>query len=659
MRRLPARTCYWILLFILVVIFGPIGCGDDESNPTCDPSCDADQCMVCRDSTCVSSCATDQICDNGTCVEKTKTVSPPFDLRAESLETSIRLVWQHAEAANFRVLRRSESEDEFRILPESTPGSKSFEDMHVLPGKTYTYAIVALLDSQESEPSDEVQARTTGEPADWTLIYFISSDGDYGYDYWFNIEGLEAQGGSSESIHVLVLYDGFQVGDSRYYRLGGSNLSREKFTIPTAPDGEVNMGDAQTYRDCIDWLLPRYAARHYFVSFHNHGGGSVEPGSPSTGTRLIHNMLYDQTSADSLDPDEQGQVIAHLAREAEQQVDVVESMTCLGQMVENTYAMAGHARFHVGAESLSYVSSTFPVAYLRDHPQASAEDVATFLVDDHHQGMVAGHTPCAWSLVDLDKLEGVVDSMSSLAAGLLEFASTSENQSLLRELAGQAQNFQFYPGDLMSAYVDIRDWARVLSESADLPAPLVVEAASLVETFDEGLVLANRVHNDTHPGFDIEAHYDGAYGLSVYHPNLHQPFYQQPSTPPYAELSFCRNTGWAEYLQAISLEAPEGPCPKVTNLQTVLQADDAVHITWSYPRDQEPFYDGFYCSRDKDGVFSGVYFTLLKQAGMTDFEVVDTLDGPGVYTWRVTAVRFSDQEGSINWSTSEEMTLSK
>ena len=651
----PSRWC--LLLTLPIVILG--ACESSMTDPACNPVCDPKLCLVCYEGICQSQCTGEMVCDNGTCVEETETLSPPSELRAESTDISIRLFWQHAEEVDFRVLRRSESEDEFRVLSESTAGGKSFEDMDVLLGKTYTYAVVALLDNRESKSSNEVQARTTSEPADWTLIYFISSDGDYGYDYWFNVEGLEAQGGSSESIHVLVLYDGFQVGDSRYYRLGSSNLDRESFAIPTAPDDEVNMGDAHTYQDFIDWLLPRYTARHYFVSFHNHGGGSVEPGTASAGTRLVHNMLYDQTSADSLDPDEQGQVIAHLARKAEQQVDVVESMTCLGQMVENTYAMTGHARFHLGAESLSYVSGTFPLAYLRGDPHSSAEEVALFLLDDHHQGMVTGHTPCAWSVVDLDKLQGVTDSMSSLAAGLREFASTNEKQTLLRELAGQAQNFHLFPGDLMSAYVDIRDWARVLSESTDLPADLAAEAAVLVETFDEGLVLANQVHNDTHPGLDIDANYDRAQGLSVYHPNLQQPIYQQPSNPPYAELSFCRNTGWAEYLQVISLEAPEGPCPRVTNLQAVLQADDTVLITWAYPQDQEPFYDAFYCSRDKDGVFSGVYFTLPKQAGITDFEVVDAPEEPGTYTWRVTAVRFSDQEGSINWSTSEEMTLSK
>ena len=78
MRRMRQGTSYWSLLFVLVAAFGLAGCGDDESNPTCDPACDADLCMVCTDGTCVTSCTTGQTCDNGTCVADT-TCDPTCD----------------------------------------------------------------------------------------------------------------------------------------------------------------------------------------------------------------------------------------------------------------------------------------------------------------------------------------------------------------------------------------------------------------------------------------------------------------------------------------------------------------------------------------------------------------------------------------------------
>ncbi|MBW2700581.1 MAG: PPC domain-containing protein [Deltaproteobacteria bacterium] len=78
MRRMRQGTNYWSLLFVLVAAFGLAGCGDDESNPTCDPACDADLCMVCTDGSCVSSCTAGQTCDNGTCVTDT-TCDPACD----------------------------------------------------------------------------------------------------------------------------------------------------------------------------------------------------------------------------------------------------------------------------------------------------------------------------------------------------------------------------------------------------------------------------------------------------------------------------------------------------------------------------------------------------------------------------------------------------
>ncbi|MBW2701105.1 MAG: hypothetical protein JRF33_09830 [Deltaproteobacteria bacterium] len=69
MRSLHRCASCWSLLFVWLVAFGLAGCGGDESNPDCDPSCDANHCMVCTDGSCVNSCMADQTCDNGTCVD--------------------------------------------------------------------------------------------------------------------------------------------------------------------------------------------------------------------------------------------------------------------------------------------------------------------------------------------------------------------------------------------------------------------------------------------------------------------------------------------------------------------------------------------------------------------------------------------------------------
>lgn len=54
---------------VLVLAFAPAACGDSESNPTCDPACDANACMTCIDGACVTSCTVGQTCDGvGTCV---------------------------------------------------------------------------------------------------------------------------------------------------------------------------------------------------------------------------------------------------------------------------------------------------------------------------------------------------------------------------------------------------------------------------------------------------------------------------------------------------------------------------------------------------------------------------------------------------------------
>ncbi|MBW2702386.1 MAG: lamin tail domain-containing protein [Deltaproteobacteria bacterium] len=78
MSHLRQNSSYWSLLLVLVVAFGLAGCGDDESNPTCDPACDANLCMTCQDGTCVTTCTAGQTCNAGTCVDDT-TCDPACD----------------------------------------------------------------------------------------------------------------------------------------------------------------------------------------------------------------------------------------------------------------------------------------------------------------------------------------------------------------------------------------------------------------------------------------------------------------------------------------------------------------------------------------------------------------------------------------------------
>lgn len=510
---------------------------------------------------------------------------------------------------------------------------------------------------KSDEPADADADIALTSKAEWTLLYFISSDGDYPYTYMFNIQGLEAQGGSSDKINVLALYDGFLKGDSLYYHILADGNS-ETFKITTAPDSEVNMGDTKAYFDFIDWALARYPAKKYFVSFHDHGGGAVEPANEkSPGMIMPDNMLYDQTSSDSLDPDEQAAVIAYLSRQTGQKVDVVESMACLSQMIENTYGMGGYAKYHIGAESLSYVSDTFPLAYLREDPSAEAFAVADYLVKDHEAGMKNQNVPCHWSMIDIDEVKPLADLLKSLAEKLQQAADTAGFAETVRSIAGTAQNFSYTAGDLMSGYIDIKDFAQKLTGSDLISLDVKETAQEMITHIDNKLVIYNSYNNACHPQTESCSDYSHAYGISVYHPNDNNPFYQQKADPLYESLSFAKASGWSDYLKKISLEAPTGQLPKVYNLSAVLMDTRKVKISWDYKDESYPLYSAFYCSRDKGGVFTNVYYTVSKEKGKTSFEVIDEPDAAGTYQYRVTAYRSSDQKGSVNWEKTPDIVI--
>ncbi len=485
------------------------------------------------------------------------------------------------------------------------------------------------------------------KPVEWTLIYFISSDGDYkNYNYMFNIRGLEAQGGSNSNLHVTALYDGFEKGDSLYYYIQ-KTVKSETFPVTTAPGGEVDMGDTKAYFDMIDWVVKNYPAKKYYISFHDHGGGAVEPSSG----KYLKNMLYDQTGGSSLDPDEQAEVVKYLSEKIGHKVDVVESMTCLGQMIENTFGMGGYAKYHIGAESLSYVSQTYPVSFLTGKPDATSKEVADYIIKDHEKGILQQNVPCHWSLINLDEIKPLADMLKALADALM-LEKSPETAALMREIAGKTQNFTYQPGDRMASYIDIMDFAENISSNQSLNSTVKSIASEIKKHVSEKLVEYNFINNGCHPQTTYCAEYDRAHGISIYHPNDNNPFYIQNADPLYESLSFAEYTGWDNYLKKISLEAPTGQLPKVENLKAELTESRKVKISWNYSDDNFMLYDAFYCSRDKDGVFTNVYYTVVKEKGKTYFEVIDNLDESGNFRYRVTAFRGADSS-SVNWSMTE------
>ncbi len=591
-----------------------------------------------------SSCDPGLECVAGTCLEQVPVAK--LTAKGESEAVALGWTWSWAKAGaapSFELVRRREGETDF--APLATLSGSSYVDGDLELGVSYEYAVTVRVGERSSLPSAPVLASATRAPKDWTVIYFISSDGDYGYTYWFNIDGLEGQGGTTSRVSAVVLYDGFAKGDSKYLEIGASSSKTTSTPPPRAADGEVNMGDPKAYTDFLDWLLPRHSARRYLISFHDHGGGAVEP------LRDARNMLYDQTSGDSLDPDEQAQVVAYLAKKTGRKVDVVESMTCLGQMIENTWGMRDAARYHVGAESLSYVTGTFPLTFLADHPEATAREVARFLAEDHAAGIEAMDAPCTWSAIDLSRLATLGDALRTLAAELSAFAVDDARKSLVRTVAARAQSFTYQPKDLMSAYLDIKDLAAVVEAEPGLPASARAAARQIVALFETGgLVEFNAAHGGTHPQTTITVDYSRASGLSVYHPNDAHPFYTAKAAPPYAQLSFAAETGWAAYLQQVSLPAPSGKCAAVSNLVATRGADGKVTVSWDHAPNQQGC-DAFYCSRDLGGKFTGQYQTVARSGAQTSFVVIDEPTAPGTYTWRVTAFRGAD-EASLNWTRS-------
>lgn len=175
--------------------------------------------------------------------------------------------------------------------------------------------------------------------ADWTVLVYLDGDNDLESASIKDINEME-QIGSTASVNVVVQMDrinGYNTSNSDW-----TDTRRGKIIYDTVSTGigstltsigEVNMGDAATLTDFIEWGVANFPANKYALIVWDHGGG-------------LDGVAWDDTSDDNLDVSELAQALS----DSGVYFDLIGFDACLMGMMEVAYEIAPYTDTIVASE---------------------------------------------------------------------------------------------------------------------------------------------------------------------------------------------------------------------------------------------------------------------------------------------------------------------
>ena len=467
--------------------------------------------------------------DDDSAAQQPVELRAPVDLEGLFVEDGYQLRWtdSNAGASSWQILNRGSMAETFVEIGQVEPDTTSFVDAGYAADVEPVYQVCA------------VDGERTGECAEldstqryWTYIRIIGYDslwGDSGPTReeligWHLTWDMTQKAATADNFNLLLMGDWY--GDEGSIWAHASPSGNEIVEVD-----EINTGDVDDYRAFFDWVVDGYPGQHYVVSYWSHGGGSAVNVDTAIG--------YDDTDADSLDPEETGEALRYLADLTGRQVEVFSACACLTQMVENAYALRDAVRYFVAGETVVGCGcDTLDVFW--DQPDQSAREIADATVAAHHSSEYPNDV--VFASVDLAEARSMAEELDALALALSDYAGRGETElEALRTAAGATQNMNYVTSpNVYSEYIDVVDLCDQLDTLGD---ETVSAAASSVRDFIEtDLLTSVMVQND------YEGLYPDAHGISILHPT---PAYAWWDEESYSSLSFCEDTAWDEYIKGL------------------------------------------------------------------------------------------------------------
>ncbi len=358
-------------------------------------------------------------------------------------------------------------------------------------------------DEDDDEDDDE---------SELTFVMYMSADNNLDPWGWRDIQEL-ARTGSTKDVNFIVIWDGVQDSDSRYYYIEKDNI--KEIHNP----GELNMGDPEVFQDSVSWAFKKFPAKKNILTIWNHGGGVAKSRYGIQG-RMI---AWDDSQKDVLTDVEIDKSLEIIRKDSDiDKFDVIFEFACLMQMVEAVDYMQDDAKYVVASEDIGYAHMTDFKLMAQDYisnPGMDAEELAKTIIK------YTKSTP-TMAVVETKGMKELTKAIHEVSKELINEGGRTNSQiaSIFLSETKMGKIVGGYP------YYDLRN---VLNKIAleFLPKKLGGLASDTIEILD-----------------DVIIEYKGTSefnGVSIYYPEM-PTLYDKKN---YDKLPFAEKTCWDEFVR--------------------------------------------------------------------------------------------------------------
>lgn len=415
----------------------------------------------------------------------------------------------------------------------------------------------------------------------WTIMLYQDADDKIlEKDIFVDLNEAERIG-SSDRVKIVAQIDRFNgayqgdgnwSGTRRYYVTQDNDLNAIHSQVAQEL-GEVNMADAQSLVDFVQWAAENFPADHYVLILSDHGMGwpggwsDPDPGGSDSGRSPLASRLGENIYLNELD-----QALAQSRQAAGiDKFEIVGMDACLMAQLEVMAALQPHALYAVASEetepSLGWAYASF-LGDLVTNPDMNGAQLSKLIVESYIAGdqriadpaaradflnqgsplggIFGGNTSSAAqviaqleqnitiSAIDLDRLPALVESANQFA-----FMLQNEDQQLVAEARRYAQSYtSIFGREVPPAYIDLGHFASLVANNTSRAQ--VKQAAEQLVAELQQTVIAERHGSGK----------KGSTGLAIYFPN--STLYSSPMTGPqsYTTIAnrFASESLWDDFL---------------------------------------------------------------------------------------------------------------
>ncbi|RLF57233.1 MAG: hypothetical protein DRN27_08180, partial [Thermoplasmata archaeon] len=339
----------------------------------------------------------------------------------------------------------------------------------------------------------------------WTWIFYDDADFYRAYD---PLEDFSDEAYSNDNLDVIVLQDK-ENGPAKMWYVDGNHNTNVLENM-----GEINMGDSQTLQDLVEYAKNNFPADRYILSMYNHGGGWM-------------GACSDDTDNDFLTMDEMQKALSET-----EGVDLIcFTAPCLMGAIESAYELRDCVDIYIGSEELSGYGHWFDTIEniceeIDDNPDITNNELSEFIIQSLWD-KTSWQPSLTMSAVKTSMMEPLISSLDTLASDLITYYN--ESYDLFWEVYAEVQGF----GN--GFCVDVYDLVNKCSV-ADFHPSIIEDFVEVRDCFSDCII--DECHGD----------YSGAYGLTIYVPDLLSYYYASHYGDSAYGLDFSQNTNWGEFV---------------------------------------------------------------------------------------------------------------